>query len=102
MYFFPRKVKPKVFKIKKQRRAVILIEFIISNLSIVESKYSQARIAAPDVWPYEGSNLARLAEIFRSSSDAIHYTTLSIQKISQKIIDIRGVCMFWITRICTK
>ena len=29
----------------------------ISKLSIVESKYSQARIAEPNVWPYEGSNL---------------------------------------------
>jgi len=37
----------------------------IGGLSIMESKYSQARIAAPSVWPYEGSNPVRLAEIFR-------------------------------------
>ena len=37
----------------------------IINLSIMESKYLQACIAAANVWPYEGSNLVRLAEIFR-------------------------------------
>ena len=44
---------------------MLLCGCIISKLSAVESKYSQARIAAPTVRPYEVSNLVRLADIFR-------------------------------------